>query len=208
MFKQDFQSKSDRVKRFALVGPLIISAVLVSGAQAGGKDDHAHEEAGKTQMMMNGLEMKMENEHEDGGHAHDAWVAPPARYAQARNYDWDDKAAVNRGHEIFEARCATCHGIDGQGTGPAADALSHKPADLTNHFHRGPGMGDAYLYWRVSEGGLVEPFRSRGSAMPAFKEVLSERERWDVLTYVHNIFHQTFSGMHDEDNGEGPVGRH
>ncbi len=26
--------------------------------------------------------------------------------------------------------------------------------------------------------------------MPAFKSVLSEEERWDVLAYVHTFFHQ------------------
>ena len=35
----------------------------------------------------------------------------------------------------------------------------------------------------------MEPFKSMGSAMPAFKTVLSEDERWDVLTYVHAFFH-------------------
>ena len=41
----------------------------------------------------------------------------------------------------------------------------------------------------MSEGGTVEPFLSLGSRMPAFKEVLSESERWDVLAYVHAFFH-------------------
>jgi hypothetical protein len=31
-----------------------------------------------------------------------------------------------------------------------------------------------YLFWRVSEGGMMEPFKSMKSAMPAFKTILSE----------------------------------
>ena len=85
-----------------------------------------------------------------------------------------------------------CHGADGKGTGPAGKGLPHPPADLTHHFHRAPGDGDAYLFWRVSEGGQVEPFKSSQSAMPAYKTVLSEDQRWDVLAYVHAQFHQGF----------------
>lgn len=35
------------------------------------------------------------------------------------------------GPELFRAYCATCHGVDGKGNGPAAEALKTKPADLT-----------------------------------------------------------------------------
>lgn len=100
-----------------------------------------------------------------------------------------------------------CHGADGRGTGPAAKSLVHPPADLTHHFHIRPGDGDAYLFWRVSEGGTAEPFKSMQSAMPAFKTVLSEDQRWDVLAYVHNRFHQGFKAesMPVAVTGEGKI---
>jgi Cu/Ag efflux protein CusF len=44
----------------------------------------------------------------------------------------------------------------------------------------------------VSEGGQVEPFKSSQSAMPAYKTVLSDDQRWDVLAYVHARFHKGF----------------
>jgi Cu/Ag efflux protein CusF len=103
-----------------------------------------------------------------------------------------------------------CHGSDGKGTGIAAKGLPHPPADLTHHFHRAPGDGDAYLFWRVSEGGQVEPFKSSQSAMPAFKTVLSEDQRWDVLAYVHAEFHKGFpptsvTNLPTSVTGEGTV---
>jgi Cu/Ag efflux protein CusF len=100
-----------------------------------------------------------------------------------------------------------CHGTDGKGLGPGAKGLAHPPADLTHHFHRAPGDGDAYLFWRVSEGGQVEPFKSAQSAMPAFKTMLSEEQRWDVLTYVHAQFHKGFrtETMAKSVTGEGTV---
>lgn len=35
------------------------------------------------------------------------------------------------GKEMFVAYCASCHGTDAKGSGPAAVALNSKPADLT-----------------------------------------------------------------------------
>jgi mono/diheme cytochrome c family protein len=41
-----------------------------------------------------------------------------------------DAASLARGKDIFEANCASCHGVSGKGDGPAAQALNPKPADL------------------------------------------------------------------------------
>ena len=125
-------------------------------------------------------------------HQHPWWETPPAEYAKARSTRWDDAAAIARGQQLYQTYCLMCHGADGKGTGPVAKGLPHPPADLTHHFHRAPGDGDAYLFWRVSEGGQVEPFKSSQSAMPAYKTVLSEDQRWDVLAYVHAEFHKGF----------------
>ena len=38
---------------------------------------------------------------------------------------------VERGQNSFVLNCAVCHGMDGRGNGPLADALKTAPADLT-----------------------------------------------------------------------------
>ncbi len=144
-----------------------------------------------------------------GTHRHPWWETPPPAYRNKRSTRWTNAAAIARGKQLFQTNCTLCHGNDGRGTGPAAKGLPHPPADLTNHFHNKPGDGDAYLYWRVSEGGLVEPFQSMQSAMPAFKTVLSADQRWDVLAYVHDQFHRGFKSQSGERaqsvTGEGTV---
>lgn len=44
--------------------------------------------------------------------------------------DWEG-GDVEQGSGLFATHCATCHGGDGRGDGPAAIALNPKPRDLT-----------------------------------------------------------------------------
>jgi mono/diheme cytochrome c family protein len=39
--------------------------------------------------------------------------------------------ATIAGQETYRSYCASCHGLDGKGNGPAASALKKQPADLT-----------------------------------------------------------------------------
>ena len=125
-------------------------------------------------------------------HKHRRWLTPPAQYDGTISHRWGDPGAIERGRPLYDAHCTLCHGADGRGTTDFARTLQHQPADLTHHFHLQPGDGDAYLFWRVSEGGLVEPFKSAGSLMPAFNTLLSEDQIWDVLAYVCAEFHMGF----------------
>ncbi|HEY7518498.1 MAG TPA: copper-binding protein [Methylomirabilota bacterium] len=93
---------------------------------------------------------------------------------------------IARGQEIFAAKCALCHGAKGDGKGPGASNLPLKPADFTDGKMVAEMAGN-YWVWRVSEGGLVEPFKSKGSAMPAWKSELSMEDRWAVIAYSHTL---------------------
>ena len=178
----------------------LISTMATANSKPGqhGKHDHHDEKRGHHDDQPN-----------QGTHRHPWWEPPPPKYASKRSTRWADAAAIARGKTLFQTNCMICHGTDGRGTGPAAKGLPHPPADLTNHFHNKPGDGDAYLFWRVSEGGMVEPFKSMQSTMPPFKTVLSEDQRWDVLAYVHAQFHRDFKSNAGElaksVTGEGKV---
>lgn len=130
-----------------------------------------------------------EKDDDKGGHAH---VPAPLEYADAHVPPgvWTDPAMIARGKEIYTARCAICHGDEGDGKGPAGAALPLKPSDFRDKAGVAE-MRDNYWFWRVSEGGQVEPFKGKGSAMPPWKGELSVQDRWAVMAYQH-----TFSG-HD-----------
>jgi mono/diheme cytochrome c family protein len=41
---------------------------------------------------------------------------------------------------------------------------------------------DNYLMWTISEGGA-----GLGTAMPPFKDALSENERWKIIRYLESL---------------------
>jgi len=48
-------------------------------------------------------------------------------------------ATIN-GNDLFREYCAVCHGTEGKGNGPAADALNKRPADLTQLTRKNGGQ--------------------------------------------------------------------
>jgi mono/diheme cytochrome c family protein len=102
------------------------------------------------------------------------------------------------GKEIYEKRCLNCHGEGGEGDGPAADLLYPRPRDFTLAQYKirttmsGELPTDKDLYKSISEG-------LHGTSMIPWKEVLSEREILQLVTYI-----KTFSRWF-EDQSEPPV---
>lgn len=103
----------------------------------------------------------------------------PAPYAGRSSPVKTDADSLARGAAVFTTNCATCHGDGGMGDGPGGASLNPAPAAVA---HTSQMMGDDYLFWRISEGGA--PFTT---AMPVWREVLTEQERWDVINYVRAL---------------------
>jgi mono/diheme cytochrome c family protein len=89
---------------------------------------------------------------------------------------------IREGAELYADNCATCHGDRGYGDGEGGRELSPRPANLARMI-RMPMMTDRYLFWTLAEGG--EPV---GSAMPAFKDGLSDNEIWTVIAAMRAGF--------------------
>ena len=134
-----------------------------------------------------GMQHDMSPKSSEDGPAH-AHAAVPREYAQQhlRPAAWTDPAILVRGKSIYDEKCAVCHGTAGDGKGPGTAALPVKPPDMRDAKMIAE-MPDSYWFWRVSEGGFVEPFRSRGSVMPPWKNALSADDRWAVIAYEHSF---------------------
>jgi mono/diheme cytochrome c family protein len=137
----------------------------------------------------------------DPQHEH-APLSPAYASAHIPTRVWTDPKMIARGKEIFERKCVLCHGEKGDGKGPGSANLSLKPADLTDA-RMVADMPGNYWFWRVSEGGLVEPFKAKGSAMPAWKGELSVSDRWAVIAYAHTLSGHTGPHIPREHPGMG-----
>lgn len=151
-------------------------------------EEHSADEHANTEQMM---ETEMDHAHVDA----------PNDFAALENPFSGDASALEAGKVIFETNCAACHGISGQGDGPAAAGLNPAPANLSDGDMIGM-LSDGYLFWRVSKGGMMEPFNSM---MPAWENVLSEDQRWQAISYVRSLGGE--SGM-DMSMGAGVVEEH
>ena len=103
----------------------------------------------------------------------------PEPFAGLRNPIPADDESLTRGGEIYQTQCATCHGDYGNGDGPGGENLDPPPAPIA---HTSQMMGDAYLFWRITEGGI--PFET---GMLPYRDILDEQERWDVINYIRAL---------------------
>ncbi len=103
----------------------------------------------------------------------------PAEFAGLANPIPADDESLARGAEIYATHCATCHGDYGNGDGPGGASLDPAPAPIA---HTSQMMGDAYLFWRITEGGIAFE-----TAMIPYKDILDENARWDVINYVRAL---------------------
>ncbi len=90
-----------------------------------------------------------------------------------------DDELLARGEEIYVIHCATCHGDWGNGDGSGGVELDPAPAPIA---HTSQMMGDAYMFWRITEGGI--PFET---GMIPYRDILDEQGRWDVINYVRAL---------------------
>jgi mono/diheme cytochrome c family protein len=79
--------------------------------------------------------------------------------------------------QLFTDNCVLCHGEKGLGDGPGAKAIKVKPANFTDAKMMAAET-DGSLYWKMSNG--------RGP-MPAWKDTLTDKERWELVGYIRKL---------------------
>lgn len=93
--------------------------------------------------------------------------------------------SLKTAESLYQTHCASCHGIEGYGNGPAAAGLEPAPSN----FHAEARQEQRSIYSLFSTITLgVE-----GTAMPSFREPLNEAQRWALAFYV-----STFSTTAEE----------
>lgn len=103
---------------------------------------------------------------------------PPASASAVDNPTVATADSFARGHSLFLANCASCHGADGLGDGPAAATLLGEPGDLAAGVR---AVSDGALFYRIANGSL-------GSGMPGFAVTLTPADRWDLVNYLRSAW--------------------
>ena len=108
----------------------------------------------------------------------------PEAYLTATNEVGYTTKAIDEGGPLYVAHCLKCHGETGPGNGELAQDLTPSPA-LLAYLVQQPIAVDQYLLWTISEGG-----KQFDTAMPAFKDVLTQKEMWQIIAYLRAGFPQ------------------
>jgi mono/diheme cytochrome c family protein len=106
----------------------------------------------------------------------------PAEYRSSRNPYPQARMIIDDGGRLYKLHFASCHGSKGSGDGKAGRDLTPTPAFLAYLIKR-PEAVDEYLLWTISEGGA-----QFGSEMPNFKKTLTEKQIWQIVTYMRADF--------------------
>lgn len=88
----------------------------------------------------------------------------------------NDPKKISKGRLVYATNCAICHGNSGHGDGPGLTALTTLPPDFTQAgFDKSLGLIAANITY------------GKGCDMPSFRAVLSEKEIWDVSSYIKSL---------------------
>lgn len=110
----------------------------------------------------------------------------PEKYVGLENpYPWT-RENIHEGGVLYVRNCAPCHGDALDGNGPQARALLPRPANFRDEGTIAQ-LDENYLFWRIKEGyqGLPAGSIRYRSAMPPWRDVLSDEEIWKIIMFEY-----------------------
>ena len=99
------------------------------------------------------------------------------RAPESQNPIQPTEANLAAGIKVYQANCASCHGDVAHPHGPLAEALYPRAPQFAED---APDMPENQNYYIIAHG-------IRLSGMPAWKQVLSDQEMWQVTTLLSHM---------------------
>src|SRR5688572_515008 len=112
-------------------------------------------------------------------------LAAPAQAPKLSGSAVPTGTSLEAGRLVYDQHCAACHGVNGDGNGPASVWLFPKPRNFNSGLFKiqstppGSPPTDEDLFQTVTRG-------MPGSSMPSFT-YLSEQDRKEVVQYVKQL---------------------
>ena len=103
------------------------------------------------------------------------WKAAPESNDLKSPFSFD-LVSEEKGRGLYNLYCRSCHGESGLGNGPAGKDLAKKPANFHAEYIK--NETDGALFWKLTHGNV---------SMPSFKDILSDEQRWQVVSYIRKL---------------------
>ena len=118
------------------------------------------------------------------------WLFGGSESRPKAGVDAEDKELVALGQTVYADHCASCHGarLEGQPGWRSRNAdgtLKPPPHDESGHTWHHPDK-DMFRYTKL--GGQALAPKGFKSTMPGYVDILSDREIWAVLSYIHTFW--------------------
>jgi cytochrome c oxidase cbb3-type subunit II len=94
--------------------------------------------------------------------------------------------SLQHGKYVFVTNCISCHGVTGDGKGPAARYLQPQPFNFTSAQQQSI-LSDGQMYHAILLG-------QEGTAMPAWGDILTVNDIWDLTNFLRTIPGGSLSG--------------
>jgi mono/diheme cytochrome c family protein len=104
------------------------------------------------------------------------WVVPE-EFKRLQNPVAPTDENVRAARQVYFARCAECHGDNGEGNGRQAFRYNPAPASFQDTSHMN-ALTDCELFYEITEG---------KKPMPAFKKRLTDEQRWQLVLLVRSF---------------------
>jgi len=116
--------------------------------------------------------------NENGFGGGDDWKAPTSAKSLENPLEKfkGNAKMTSLGKSLYTQQCATCHGESGLGDGSSARFLQKHPRNLTTSEFQ--SQTDGEIFWKIDNG---------NSPMPAFNDMLTEKQMWIVVNYLRTF---------------------
>jgi cbb3-type cytochrome c oxidase subunit II len=103
----------------------------------------------------------------------------PPTWKDLRSAMPPSQRSLIHGKQVYLQNCIGCHGLRGDGNGPAAQFLEPRPFNFRSVAGQRAGSEGQLYHFLL--------FGLPGSAMPAFGDFLTVNDIWDVINFIRTI---------------------